>query len=97
MNKFSEKQFIHPRICVEALQILLIAEQNLRFCSRPQRKRFGMRGNDVKRLPDRGRTDSEHGRCRLWGDYGRRRAGLLKAGAEEKRTFAAAQPAGGAA
>ena len=38
MNKFSDEQFIQPRICVEASQILLIAEQNLKFCSRPQRK-----------------------------------------------------------
>ena len=38
MNKFSDEQFIHPRICAEAPQILLIAEQNLKFCSRPQRE-----------------------------------------------------------
>ncbi len=42
MNKFSDEQFIQPRICAGASQILLIAEQNLIFCSRPQRKRFGM-------------------------------------------------------
>lgn len=42
LHKFSDEQFMQPRICVEALQILLIAEQNLRFCSRPRRKRFGM-------------------------------------------------------
>ena len=29
---------IQPRICAEVSQILLIAEQNLKFCSRPQRK-----------------------------------------------------------
>ena len=38
LNKFSDEQFIQPRICAEASQILLIAEQNLKFCSRPQRK-----------------------------------------------------------
>ena len=38
MNKFSDEQFIQPRICAEASQILLIAEQNLKFCSRLQRK-----------------------------------------------------------
>ena len=38
MNKFSDEEFIQPRICVEVSQILLIAEQNLKFCSRPQRK-----------------------------------------------------------
>ena len=42
MHKFSDKQFMQPRICAEASQILLTAEQNLRFCPRPQRKRFGM-------------------------------------------------------
>ena len=40
LNKFSDEQFIQPRICAEASQILLIAEQNLKFCSRPQRKAF---------------------------------------------------------
>ena len=38
LNKFSDEQFIQPRICAEASQILLIAEQNLKFCSRLQRK-----------------------------------------------------------
>ncbi len=38
MNKFSEEQFIHPGICAGASQILLIAEQNLKFCPRPQCK-----------------------------------------------------------
>jgi hypothetical protein len=38
LNKFSDEQFIQPRICAEASQILLIAEQNLKFCSHPQRK-----------------------------------------------------------
>ncbi|MDE6994274.1 MAG: hypothetical protein K2P41_07595, partial [Lachnospiraceae bacterium] len=38
LNKFSDEQFIQPGICAEASQILLIAEQNLKFCSRPQRK-----------------------------------------------------------
>ena len=38
LNKFSDEQFIQPRICAEVSQILLIAEQNLKFCSRPQRK-----------------------------------------------------------
>ncbi len=28
LNKFSDEQFIQPRICAEASQILLIAEQN---------------------------------------------------------------------
>ena len=37
MNKLSDDQFIQSRICAEASQILLIAEQNLRFCSHPQR------------------------------------------------------------
>ena len=34
LNKFFEEQFIQPGICAEASQIPLIAEQNLRFCSR---------------------------------------------------------------
>ena len=38
LNKFSDEQFLQPGICAEASQILLIAEQNLKFCSRPQRK-----------------------------------------------------------
>ncbi len=44
MNKFSDEQFSSTngtssvRICAEAPQILLIAEQNLKFCSHPQRK-----------------------------------------------------------
>ena len=42
MNKLSDDQFIHSGICAEASQIPMIAEQNLKFCSRPQRKRFGM-------------------------------------------------------
>ncbi len=49
MNKFSDEQFIQPRICAEASQILLIAEQNLKFCSRPQRKALRNGGkNDYK-------------------------------------------------
>ncbi len=46
LNKFSDEQFIQPRICVEAPQILLIAEQNLKFCSRPQRKALRNGGKD---------------------------------------------------
>ena len=46
LNKFSDEQFIQPRICVEASQILLIAEQNLKFCSRPQRKALRNGGKD---------------------------------------------------
>ena len=38
LNKFSDEQFLQPRICAEASQILLIAEQNLKFCSLPHRK-----------------------------------------------------------
>ena len=34
LNKFSDEQFIQPRICAEASQIPVIAEQNLKFCSR---------------------------------------------------------------
>ncbi len=48
LNKFSDKQFIQPRICAEASQILLIAEQNLKFCSRPQRKVLRNRGKYEK-------------------------------------------------
>lgn len=50
MNKFSDEQFIQPRICVEASQILLIAEQNLKFCSRPQRKALRNGGKMIIRL-----------------------------------------------
>ena len=46
MNKFSDEQLIHPGICAEASQILLIAEQNLKFCSRPQRKALRNGGKD---------------------------------------------------
>ena len=46
LNKFSDEQFIQPRICAEASQILLIAEQNLKFCSRPQRKTLRNGGKD---------------------------------------------------
>ena len=46
MNKLSDDQFIHPRICAEAPQILLIAEQNLRFCSYPQRNALRNGGKD---------------------------------------------------
>ena len=46
LNKFSDEQFIQPRICAEASQILLIAEQNLKFCSRPQRKALRNGGKD---------------------------------------------------
>ncbi len=46
MNKFSDEQFIQPRICAEASQILLIAEQNLKFCSRPQRFALRNGGKD---------------------------------------------------
>ena len=49
MNKLSDDQFIHLRICVEAPQILLIAEQNLKFCSQPQRRRFGMEVKNVSK------------------------------------------------
>ena len=53
MNKFSDEQFIQPRICAEASQILLIAEQNLKFCSRPQRKkRFGMEVKMYQKFTD---------------------------------------------
>ena len=38
MRKFSEEQFMQPRICAEASQILMIAGQNLKFCPRPQRR-----------------------------------------------------------
>ena len=48
LNKFSDEQFLQPRICAEASQILLIAEQNLKFCSRPQRKALRHRGKDEK-------------------------------------------------
>ena len=48
MNKFSDEQFIQLRICAEASQILLVAEQNLKFYSRPQRKRFGMEEKNEK-------------------------------------------------
>ncbi len=34
LHKLSDDQFMQPGICVEASQIPLIAEQNLRFCSR---------------------------------------------------------------
>ena len=46
LNKFSDEQFIQPRICAEASQILVIAEQNLKFCSRPQRKTLRNGGKD---------------------------------------------------
>ena len=46
MNKFSDEQLIHPGICAEASQILLIAEQNLKFCSRSQRKALRNGGKD---------------------------------------------------
>ena len=46
LNKFSDEQFIQPRICAETSQILLIAEQNLKFCSRPQRKALRNGGKD---------------------------------------------------
>ena len=46
LNKFSDEQFIQPRICVDASQILVIAEQNLKFCSRPQRKTLRHGGKD---------------------------------------------------
>ena len=49
MNKLSDDQFIHLRICVEAPQILLIAEQNLKFCSQPQRRRFGTEVRNVNK------------------------------------------------
>ena len=49
MNKFSDEQFIQPRICVEASQILLIAEQNLKFCSRPQRKALRNGGKNAQK------------------------------------------------
>ncbi len=48
LNKFSDEQFIQPRICAEASQILLIAEQNLKFCSPSQRKTLRNGGNDEK-------------------------------------------------
>ena len=38
MRKFSEEQFMQPRICAEASQILMIAGQNLKFCPHPQRR-----------------------------------------------------------
>ncbi len=47
LNKFSDEQFIQPRICAEVSQILLIAEQNLKFCSRPQRKTLRNGGKDA--------------------------------------------------
>ena len=37
------------RICAEASQISFIVKQNLIFCLRPQRKRFGMRGKEMKK------------------------------------------------
>ena len=48
LNKFSDEQFIQPRICAKASQILLIAEQNLKFCSRPQRKTLRNGGKNEK-------------------------------------------------
>ena len=48
LNKFSDEQFIQPRICAEASQILLIAEQNLKFCSRPQHKALRNGGKNEK-------------------------------------------------
>ena len=48
LNKFSDEQFIQPRICAEVSQILLIAEQNLKFCSRPQRKTLRNGGENGK-------------------------------------------------
>ena len=53
MNKFSDEQFIQPRICAEASQILLIAEQNLKFCSRPQRKTLSTLGNSIENKQER--------------------------------------------
>jgi hypothetical protein len=47
LNKFSDEQFIQPGICAKPSQILLIAEQNLKFCSRPQRKALRHSGKDV--------------------------------------------------
>ncbi len=55
-NKLSDVQFIRPGICAEASQILLIAKQNLKFCSRPQRKTL--------------RNGGKHGRKDL-GNFGR--------------------------
>ena len=50
LNKFSDEQFIQPRICAEASQILLIAEQNLKFCSRPQRKTLRNGGKNENKM-----------------------------------------------
>ena len=41
-------QFIQPRICAGTSQILLIAEQNLIFCSRPQREMLRNGGKNGK-------------------------------------------------
>jgi len=38
LHKFSDEQFMQPRICAEASQILMIAGQNLKFCPHPQRR-----------------------------------------------------------
>lgn len=48
LNKFSDEQFIRPRICAEASQILLIAEQNVKFCPRSQLKTLRNGGKNEK-------------------------------------------------
>ena len=55
MNKFSDEQFIQPRICAEASQILLIAEQNLRFCSRSSAKSASEEREECSRVIAGGR------------------------------------------
>ena len=49
LNKFSDEQF--------ASQILLIAEQNLKFCSHPQRKTLRNRGKNERKQNYRYETD----------------------------------------